>query len=73
MQKRMVPVSFTLPPEVVTELQRAAHQQSLDSGHRVTASSIVRQLVEGYLRDPIWAASGDLVAESLHARQHDPQ
>ena len=51
MTTKMRPTSFLFPPAALDELRRLAHLESLDSGRQVTPSSIVRGLVEEYVRD----------------------
>ena len=50
-KNRMRPTSFLFAVETLDELRRLAHLDSLDTGRQVTPSSIVRELVEAYVRD----------------------
>ena len=50
MKSKMRSTSFLFSAETLDELRRLAHQDSLESDKEVTASSIVRDAVEAYLR-----------------------
>jgi hypothetical protein len=47
---KMKPRSIMFPVETWKTLRKMALRQSLDSGRDVTVSSLVRELVEGYLK-----------------------